>query len=148
LALVSKKTLQEKNEDEKKLLRKMKCTKASKAAKASKALVMTLVHAPRPYIVHGKPLPIANAMAFVGERTSASVRTHSWLVDAWRPHSCGVSACILNRARLRMLWARVAGRVAVVAEAARALRAHFPPEIAEHVLSFVKADRRYGVPAE
>ena len=111
--------------------------RAPRASKASKALVMTLVHAPRPYIVHGKPLPIANAMAFVGARTLASVRTHSWLVDAWRPHSCNVSGCIPNRARLRGLWSRVARRVAVVTEAARALRAHFPPEIAEHVLSFV-----------
>lgn len=102
-----------------------------------KVLVMTLIHARRPYIVHGLPMPLDVASAFVGARTYGSIRTHSWIVDAWRPHACGVHGCGLNRARLRGLWARVAHRVPVVAEAACALRARFPPEIADHVLSFV-----------
>jgi hypothetical protein len=110
----------------------------------AEALVMTLVHARRPYVVHGRPLPIANAMAFVGARMYGSVMTRSWLVDAWRPHSCGVRGCLPNRARLRGLWARVAQRVHVVNEAARALRARLPPEIAEHVLSLVGARTRTG----
>jgi hypothetical protein len=103
---------------------------------------MTLVHARQPYIVHGRPLPLDTASAFVGARTFGSIRTHAWLVDAWRPHACGVQGCSRNSARLRGLWARVAQRVPVVTEAARLLRALLPPEIAEHVLSFVAKRRR------
>ena len=109
----------------------------AQAEAQAQALVMTLIHAQRPYVVHGKPLPIANATAFVGAHTYGSVLTHSWIVDVWRPHSCGVRGCHQNRARLCGLWACVAQRVHVVNEAARALRVRLPTEIAEHALSFV-----------
>jgi hypothetical protein len=102
-----------------------------------KVLVMTLIRSKQPYVVHGQPVPLDVASSFVGARKFGSIQTYSWLMDAWRPHTCEVHGCLQNRVRLRVLWSRIAQRATVVCHARRALLARFPPELAEHVLAFV-----------
>jgi hypothetical protein len=99
-----------------------------------RVLVATLVMGRAPYVVHGEPLPLAQAAAHVGHRAVGAVRTYSWLWDARAPHRCAVAGCARHRASLRRLWGRVARRVAVRAEAARALAARLPPELVEAAL--------------
>ncbi len=102
-----------------------------------RVLVATLVMGKAPYVVHGAPLALGAAAAFVGHRAVGPVRTYSWLWDAWRPHACGVAGCGRNRAWLRRLWARVAQRLAVHGAAARALAARLPPDLVPLVLGRV-----------
>ncbi len=114
-----------------------------------KVYVMTLVHSAKEYIVHGEPMCRAIAAPFVGVRRYHSVVTHSWAVDAWRPHFCDVAKCRSRAAYERAAWARVAHKAALRHAALETLRRALPLELVELVLSVVyerahERDQRRG----
>ena len=99
--------------------------------------VMTRVHATREHIVHGEPMRRALAASFLGVRRYQSIVTHSWAVDARKPHFCDVAQCRARAAHARAAWARVAHKAALRQAALETLRRALPLELVELVLSVV-----------
>lgn len=114
-----------------------------------KVYAMTLVHATKAYIVHGEPMRRALAASFVGVRRYQSVLTHTWAVDAWKPHLCDVTNCPARAAYGRAAWRRVAHKAVLRQAALVTLRRALPLELVELVLSVVyeharERDQRRG----
>ena len=70
------------------------------------------------------------------------VRRTSWIVAATQPHSCGASNCILMRAHLRALWARIAHRALLRHTARLALGRTFQSDIALRIAALTTGQMR------